>query len=104
MPRYLVIALNGPTGGKDDEAEYNRWFDEIHVPDLKKVDGALSTRRFKVETKHRIDQPYVCVTEVEAENADAVMKELAKKASNLTDKLDNAAGAFLICREITKVA
>lgn len=104
MPRYLVIALNGPTEGKEDEAEYNRWFDEIHGPDLMKVDGALSTRRFKVEVQHRIDQPYVCVTEVEAESADALMKELAKKASNLTDKMDPTTSAFLLCREITRVA
>jgi hypothetical protein len=104
MPRYLLIALNGPTAGKDDEAEYNRWFDDIHVPDLMAVDGVSSVRRYKVEVQSRVDQPYMCVTEVEAESAAALMKELAKKASNLTDKMDHPTSVFLLGREITKVA
>ena len=48
MARYLLLALNGPTKGEGDEATYNRWYDEVHVPDLLDVAGIKSARRFKI--------------------------------------------------------
>lgn len=102
MPRYLLIALNGPTGNEGDEAEYNKWYDDVHAADLMKVDGAVSVRRFKIETQNRIDQSYVNITEVEGESAEAIMKELAAKASDFTDKIDRTRSVFVLAKEITK--
>lgn len=102
MPRYLLIALNGPTSGEGDEAEYNRWYDDVHAADLMSVDGAMSVRRFKIEAQNRIDKPYVNVTEIEGESAEAVMQELAAKASTFSDKIDRATSIFVLAREITK--
>lgn len=102
MPRYLLIAINGPTSGEGDEAEYNRWYDEVHAADLMSVNGALSVRRFKIEAQNRIDKPYVNVTEIEGESAEAVMKELAEKASDFTDKIDRSTSVFVLAREITR--
>ena len=102
MPRFLLIALNGPTGGEGDEAEYNRWYDEVHAADLMSITGAKSVRRFKVEAQNRIDKPYVNVTEIEGESAEAVMRELAEKASQFTDKIDRTTSVFVLGREITK--
>jgi hypothetical protein len=101
MPKYLLIALNGPTGGEGDEAEYNKWYDEVHASDLMSITGAKSVRRFKVEAQNRIDKPYVNVTEFEAESAEALMKELAEKASDFSDKIDRATSVFVLGREIT---
>jgi hypothetical protein len=102
MPRYLLIAINGPTSGECDEAEYNKWYDEVHAADLMKVNGAISVRRFKVEARNRIDKPYVNVTEIEGDSAEAIMKELGEKASNFTDKIDRATSVFVLGKEITK--
>jgi hypothetical protein len=102
MPRYLLIAINGPTSGEGDEAEYNQWYDEVHAVDLMKVNGAVSVRRFKIEAQNRIDKPYLNVTEIEGESADAIMKELAEKASKFTDKIDRSTSVFLLGREIAK--
>jgi hypothetical protein len=102
MPRFLLIALNGPTAGAGDEAAYNQWYDEVHAADLMNVNGAISVRRFKIEAKNRIDKPYVNVTEIEAESAEAVMKELAAKASNFSDKIDRSTSIFVLGREITR--
>jgi len=100
MPRFLLIAINGPTSGDGDEAEYNKWYDEVHAADLMKIDGALSVRRFKVEAQNRIDKPYIGVTEIEGESAEAVMKQLAEKASSFTDKMDRTTSVFVLGREI----
>jgi hypothetical protein len=102
MPRYLLVAINGPTSGEGDDAEYNKWYDEVHAADLMKVSGAVSVRRFKIEAQNRIDKPYLNITEIEGESAEAIMKELAEKASKFTDKIDRSTSVFLLGREITE--
>jgi hypothetical protein len=102
MPRYLLVAINGPTSGEGDDAEYNQWYDEVHAADLMKVDGAVSVRRFKIEAQNRIDKPYLNITEIEGESATEIMKQLAEKASKFTDKIDRSTSVFLLGREITK--
>jgi hypothetical protein len=104
MPRFLLIAINGPTSGEGDEAEYNKWYDEVHAADLMSINGAVSVRRFKIEAQNRIDKPYVNVTEIEGESAEAVIKELAEKASKFSDKIDRTTSVFVLGREITKDA
>ena len=102
MPRFLLIAINGPTSGEGDEAAYNKWYDEVHAADLMSINGAMSVRRFKIEAQNRIDKPYVNVTEVEGESAEAVMKELALKASTFPNTIDRTTSVFVLGREITK--
>ncbi|TVV76753.1 hypothetical protein [Sphingomonas solaris] len=104
MPRFLLIAINGPTSGEGDEAAYNEWYNKVHAADLMSIDGALSVRRFKIEAQNRIDKPYVNVTEVEGESAEAVMKELAEKASKFPSVIDRTSSVFVLGREITKDA
>lgn len=100
MPRFLLIALNSPTTGEGDEAEYNDWYDGTHKADLLSVDGSNSVRRFKVRHRNRIDKDYVSVTEIDAEDADVVMRQLAERASEITDKMDRASSIFVLAEEI----
>lgn len=101
MPRFLLVALNGPTAGEGDEDKYNSWYNDVHAADLMQVDGAVSVRRFKVEASNRIDKPYVSVTEVEAESAADVMKQLAEKASDFSGSfLDRDTSVFVLAQEI----
>jgi len=44
----MLLALNGPVAGEGKEEAYNKWYDEVHVPDLKAIAGVVSARRFKV--------------------------------------------------------
>jgi hypothetical protein len=104
MPRFLLIAINGPTSAEGAEAAYNTWYDEVHAADLMSITGAQSVRRFKIEAQNRIDKPYVNVTEIEGESAEAVMKELAEKASNFPDTIDRTTSVFVLGREITRGA
>src|SRR3546814_10474611 len=48
MARYLMLALNGPTDGEGDEAAYQRWYDDVHLPAFKAIDAVRSARRYKV--------------------------------------------------------
>src|SRR5271156_6808594 len=46
MPKYVLVAMNGPVPGGDAE-ELEKWYKEIHIPDLLSVDGVNAVRRFK---------------------------------------------------------
>ncbi|MBP6580170.1 MAG: hypothetical protein KA199_01420 [Sphingorhabdus sp.] len=104
MPKFLLIAINGPTSGEGDEDAYNQWYDEVHAADLMSINGAQSVRRFKIMAQNRIDKPYVNVTEIEGESAEAVMKELAEKASAFPETIDRTTSVFVLGQEITKAS
>lgn len=105
MPRFLLVALNGPTPGQGDENVYNDWYDNTHAADLMKVEGAVSVRRFKIEAQNRIDKPYVNVTEIEADSYEQVMQQLGEKASDFTgSRMDRDTSIFVLGREITSEA
>lgn len=44
MPRCLFVAI-GDTPA-EHEVEFNRWYDEEHIPLLRAVPGVISARRF----------------------------------------------------------
>lgn len=100
MPRYVLIALNSPTRGDGDEAEYNDWYNRTHKADLLKVDGSRSVRRFKAILRNRIDEDYVSITEIDAANPDAVMQQLAERASEITEKMDRTSSVFILAEEL----
>jgi hypothetical protein len=85
MGRYLLLALNSPTRGEGDEDEYNEWYNATHKSDLLSVDGSRSVRRFKILHRDRIEADYISVTEFDAEDPDAVMRQLAERAHHGQD-------------------
>lgn len=102
MPRFLLIAINGPTDAEGADEAYNNWYDEVHAADLLSVTGAQSVRRFEVVAQNRIDKPYVNITEYEAESKEALLNELAEKASDFPDTIDRSTSIFMLGQEITK--
>ena len=67
MAKYMIIGLNGPVDGDGNEDAYNRWYDEVHLPDLKAVPGIMSARRFKVLSPDS-QWPYAAVYEIETDD------------------------------------
>jgi hypothetical protein len=103
MPRFLLVALNGPVEGEGADAQYNDWYNDKHAADLLSIDGAVSVRRFKVLEQNRIDKPYINITEFEAESLEAFRSQLAEKASDFTGAMmDRTTSIMLLGGEITK--
>lgn len=102
MPRYLMVALNGPTGGEVNEDAYNEWYDDIHIPDLREVTGVQWARRFKVVKSKNAQWPYVAAYEIECDDPDALIQELATKPRPLSPLLDTSQSAMVLAIEITK--
>ena len=82
MPRFLLLALNGPTGGEGDEEALNRWYEEVHLPDFKAIPHVKSARRYKVMRASipglEEAPPYVAAYEIEADDWAQVSEHLQK--------------------------
>lgn len=77
MPRKgIFLALSRPKSPEDDAA-YNKWYDEHHVPDSLLMPGFVKGRRFKLATEqllpHRAtDSGFEYVTIYELDDIDRV--------------------------------
>jgi hypothetical protein len=68
-PRALL--LNAMNAAPEQEADFNRWYDEEHVPALAAVPGVLCARRFravattlqKYVALYHMESPEVCATQ-----------------------------------------
>jgi len=46
MPQFRMIMLSQAQPGR--ESDYERWYDEIHIPDMLQVPGFTAVQRFRV--------------------------------------------------------
>lgn len=79
-PTTYLIAFTSPLPGK--EAEYNRWYDEVHLPEVTAIPGILSGRRFKL-TEAQMGPPlhphrYMVMYEIENGQAAAVLQRISE--------------------------
>jgi hypothetical protein len=95
MAKYILLALNGPTAGEGDEDAYNRWYDEVHVPDLLAVSGVISARRYKV-LKSDTSWPYVAAYEIETDDLQAVFAEMETKPRPFDPSFDRAVSGHIL--------
>jgi hypothetical protein len=66
MPNGLMIVESSPAS-PEQLAEFNAWYDEQHIPEILKVPGFISARRFKSAN----GDSFIAVYEIEGELADA---------------------------------
>jgi hypothetical protein len=79
MAQFLWLVLTNPVEGA--EQEFNRWYDEQHVPDMLGVDGVAAVQRFQFVTSGGLPEPaqrYLAVYEVEADSPEDVMAAFGK--------------------------
>ncbi|HEY0106106.1 MAG TPA: hypothetical protein VGB91_08490 [Rhizomicrobium sp.] len=78
--RGILVALTNPIEGR--EAEYNDWYDNVHVPDLLKIPGVVGARRFRVLPRQHRSAPipwqYCATYELEVDDFAAVADELER--------------------------
>ncbi len=82
--KYTFVVLTNPTPGKD--AEFNRWYNEQHIPDVLNAAGFVAAQRFKLaETQMapKLDQThqYLALYEIETDDLAGSLKDLASRSS-----------------------
>jgi hypothetical protein len=103
MARYLLLAMNGPTSGEGDEEVYLNWYDEVHIPAIRKIDGVTSAKRFKV-MRGKVPGdlwPYLTMYEIDTDDMSRVSAELGKVMQMSTPALDSSKSAHMFAVEIS---
>jgi hypothetical protein len=78
MAEYRFVVFTNATEGQ--EAEFNRWYDEQHVPDVLKVPGFVAAQRF-VASRVRGEPAhgFLTIYEISTDDVDATFAELARR-------------------------
>ena len=63
----------------EDEAEFNKWYNEQHIPERLEIPGYVSARRFKLDNGEGGVLKYMCLWEME--DASALQHEMYKAQS-----------------------
>ena len=98
MPKYLIIALNGPKEGEGQEEAFNAWYDETHVPELLSAPGVVAARRYKV-IRSNTQWPYVATYEIETDDLAKTFEGMSK-AGPFDASFDQANSANIIAIEL----
>lgn len=102
MSRHLMCVMTSPQPGK--EQEFERWYDEQHIPDLLRVPGIVSAQRFKLSAhQHKpppFSQTYMAIYEIDADDLAAVSNEILRRvgtpAMPMTDAIAPTFVRFLL--------
>ncbi|MFF0814641.1 hypothetical protein ACFYVR_05725 [Rhodococcus sp. NPDC003318] len=68
MARGIIYVESGPISPEREE-EYNKWYDEIHLPDVVATEGYVSARRFAPVAD---GGPYIAIYEIEGDDLQAI--------------------------------
>jgi hypothetical protein len=103
MARYILFVLSGPTAGPGDEDEYNKWYDEIHLPDLKAIEGVKTARRYKVVQGARgLDAwPYAAAYELETDDLQKVFDAMENNMRPFSPTYDRSKSANVVAMQIS---
>lgn len=80
-----LIALTKPLPGK--EAEYNQWYDNIHLKEVVAIDRVLSGKRFKLADTQMTETPhyykYMVIYEIEAGHYEEALENIKAAMPNM---------------------
>lgn len=79
MADHTFVVFTKPVAGK--EAEYNRWYDEQHLPDVLQVPGIINARRFVAKDAEGNKQ-YLALYGLQTDDPDALLADLNSRAGS----------------------
>lgn len=90
--RHIYLVFNNPNPGQEEE--FNKWYDEVHIPDVMSVGNVVSAQRFKYRQLSReAGQPvaHACLTMYELEgNPDEFMAKIGGAVASGVVRMDDA--------------
>ena len=111
MAKYTFVVLSNPASGK--EAEYNRWYNEQHIPDVLQARGFVCAQRFRLADNQMggdTNKPYkyLALYEIETDDLQGALHDLASRVNTpdmvMSDAIDlKSVGAFVFAPVAEKV-
>lgn len=78
MPRFIMFVRSAPREGH--EAEFEAWYEKQHVPDLMRIPGFVSARRYAVVSeREEWTGSYLGVYEVETDSPEELEAEIGRR-------------------------
>lgn len=81
MARYVFQFTSAARPGEDEA--FNRWYDEVHLPDVLKQPGFLAGRRYIVVDPSATRTRYVASYEVESDDPHATLQKLFEGSKDM---------------------
>ncbi|SRR5579875_349828 len=75
MPKGIMIVESAPASS-DREDDFNKWYDETHLPQILAISGASVGRRFRRIGEGRY--PYIAIFEIEADDLEMTLSALGR--------------------------
>lgn len=101
MAKYIMTVFSNALAGQEDE--YNKWYDEEHIPDLLGVKQVVAAQRFKATPVQYKGKPYpphdyLTIYEFESDDIETVYASLAEAAVNwsITPAIDRTNPAIYV--------
>ena len=103
MATYRFIVFTTAADGRD--AEFNQWYDEVHLAEVLAVPGFTSAERAIVESGDGMgaETRYVAIYEMDTEDPARVLEELRSRVAAGQIQMSDTLGAIErhLCRVIT---
>jgi hypothetical protein len=93
--RHILIVTSAAQPGRD--AEFNQWYDQHHLADVRAIPGVVSARRFEAAAISPMPTPapYMTIFEIDADDPLSVLAEMNKRSQSgewsMTTALDVSA-------------
>ena len=94
MTAHRLLVFTEPALGREDE--YNKWYEEIHLPEVLEVEGFVAAQRFKLADAQMeamgagVPARYLAIYEMEDGDIEAILANLSSGAlaMNMSEALD----------------
>jgi hypothetical protein len=85
-----MLILSRPAEGR--EAQYNDWYQNVHLEQMLTLKGFKAAQRFRLERSlgEREAAPYAAIYEIETDDLDAVLAGLYREAASQRLMIDEA--------------
>ena len=93
MAKWIFV-VSANSKDKEKEAEFNEWYDNIHIPDVLETDGFISARRFEIQQLREGKGKFLAFYEIESNDPSVNLKLLSesmvgkKAAGRMSDLLE----------------
>jgi hypothetical protein len=109
MPRAVLIVHTRPSR-PDVEDEYNRWYHEVHIPEVCDVPGVMSGRHFQISPAQMNPdapdpvRPYIVIYEINSDDVAGTLSEIARRRTEgvfqMSDALERDPPPVSFCYEL----
>lgn len=103
MPQFRYIVITVAADGRD--AEFNDWYDNVHIADVLAVPGFASVERSVVVRSDKTVGPtqYVAIYELDTDEPGAVLEDLRSRVADGRIPMSDTLGGVerYLCRVIT---